>query len=124
MKTNTPKRTTKGVNVELKKLFAKQKTFTESFEKITKKLFENQSKINALLLEKTDFKIAKKIIQHDILTIEGACKFLKISKSTLQRRTNKGLPHTKDGKQVYYSRKAITAYLKAQEKINKTSIFD
>ena len=126
MKTHNKKTDKKriAINTDFTKLFEEQTELTDQFLEITKRLFENQSKINTLLLKKTDFKIARTLLKNDILTTTETAKWLGYSVSKLYRlRTYEGLPYTKVGKKIMYRRKAIEAYLKEREKVNKTSIF-
>jgi len=123
MKTNINTKI-RGINADLKTLFREQETLTNLLSKTIQEHFEMQSKINTLLLEKTNFKILKKVIQNDVLTTKDVAKWLGYSISKLYRlRTYEGLPYTKVGKKIMYRRKAIQAYLNEREKTNKSNIF-
>lgn len=104
---------------ELKQLFSRQRKLMKAALVINEKLSEVQQEINALMLRQINSATPKLSNDKDLMTEKEVCQWMGKSKATLYRmRTYYKFPYTKiDGqKAIIYSRKAIEAYFKENER--------
>ena len=85
-----------------------------TFEKLPEAVFELQQSIyelKKLMLDRSSKETTTE--QEEVLTVDDAAKFLKLSKATIYSLTSKGLiPYMKKSKRVYFSKLEIIEYLK------------
>lgn len=85
---------------------------------INEKLSEIQQEINSLMLRQISYSTPKTSSDKDLMTEKEVCDWIGKSKATLYRmRTYHKFPHSKipGQKAIIYSRKAIEAYIKANQ---------
>lgn len=103
---------------ELKQLFSRHRKLMRAALVINEKLSEIQQEINSLMLRQISYSTPKTSSDKDLMTEKEVCDWIGKSKATLYRmRTYHKFPHSKipGQKAIIYSRKAIEAYIKANQ---------
>lgn len=60
--------------------------------------------------------VVEKDTEEDLMTIEGACKFLDLTRPTVYSKVSKGeLPFMKRSKRLYFSKKELRKYLEGRD---------
>ena len=93
----------------------------ETLPRAVSQLSEKLKNIESLLLEKSEQQTIKK--QEQLLTVEGAAKFLSLAVATIYSKVSKGeLPVMKRSKRLYFSSTELMEYLKDGRKKTNSEI--
>lgn len=104
---------------ELKQLFTRQKKLMKAAHDLNQRIADIQQEINIVMLRQIGSTTPKASPDKDVMTEKEVCELIGKSKATLYRmRTLHNFPHTKipGQKAIIYSRKAIEAYFKENER--------